>query len=121
MGPDGLEEAEGAGGDDIGGVIRDLEGDRDVRLGGEVVDLVGEDRVDPAAERGGVGKVGVVELHAGLVGVVGVDVDVVDALGVEVGGPPDQAVHLVPFVEQKLRQVRTVLPRNSGNQRNFRF
>ena len=34
-----------------------------------------------------------------LVGVVGVDVDVVDSLSVEVGGPPDQAMYLVAFVE----------------------
>lgn len=89
VGADGLEEAEGAGGDDVGGVVGDLEGDGDVRLGGEVVDLVGENGVEPAAEGGGVSEVGVVELHDSLGGVVRVDVDVVDALRVEVGRPPD--------------------------------
>ena len=48
VGSDGLEEAEGAGGDDVGGVVWDLEGDCDVGLGCEVVDLVGEDNVEPA-------------------------------------------------------------------------
>ena len=81
---DGFEEAESAGGNDVGGVIRDLEGDGDVRLRGEVVDFVGFDHVEPAAEGGCVGEVGVVELHEGFVGVVRVDVDVVDPLGVEV-------------------------------------
>lgn len=85
VGSNGLEEAEGAGGDDVGSVIRDLEGDGDVGLGGEVVNLVGENNVEPTAEGGCVGEVGVVELHSSLVGVVRVDVDVVDALGVEVG------------------------------------
>ncbi|CAL5324294.1 unnamed protein product [Camellia sinensis] len=116
MGANGFEEAEGAGGDDVGGVIGDLKGDGDVGLGGEVVDLVGEDGVEPAAERGGVGEVGVVELHEGLVGVVGVDVDVVDSLGVEVRRPSDQAVDLVPFVQQEFGQVRPVLPRDARDQ-----
>jgi len=69
-----------------------------VRLSGEVVDLVGEDGVEPAAEGGGVGEIGVVELHAGLVGVVGIHIDVVDALRVEVRGATDQTVHLVTLV-----------------------
>jgi len=116
VGADGLEEAQRAGGDDVGGVVRDLERHSDVRLRGEVVDLVGEDGVEPAAERGGVGEIGVVELHARLVGVVGIDVYVVDALRVEVGGATDQAVHLVPLVEQEFREVGTVLSRDSGNQ-----
>ncbi|CAL5401738.1 unnamed protein product [Camellia sinensis] len=85
-------------------------------MGGEVVDLVGEDGVEPAAERGGVGEVGVVELHEGLVGVVGVDVDVVDSLGVEVRRPSDQAVDLVPFLQQEFGQVRPVLPRDACDQ-----
>ncbi|CAL5335868.1 unnamed protein product [Camellia sinensis] len=82
-----------------------LEGDGDVGLGGELVDLVGEDGGEPAAERGGVGEVGVVELQEGLVGVVGVDVDVVDSLGVEVRRPSDQAVDLVPFLQQEFGQL----------------
>lgn len=49
VGSDGFEEAEGARGHHIGGVIRDLEGNGDVGLGSKVVDLVGGDGVDPAA------------------------------------------------------------------------
>lgn len=82
---DGFEEAESAGCNDIGGVIGDFEGNGYVRLGGEIVYLVGENCVEPTAKRRGVAEVGVVELHASLVGVVWVDVDVVDALSVEVG------------------------------------
>jgi len=119
VGADGLEEAQGAGGDDVGGVVGDLEGNGNVRLGGEVVDLVGKNSVEPAAERGGVGEIRVVELHARLVGVVGIDVYVVDALRVEVGGATDQAVHLVSLVEQEFREVGTVLSRDSGYQCNL--
>lgn len=49
VGSDGFQEAEGASGHHIGGVIRDLEGDGDVRLGSKVIHLVGSDGVDPAA------------------------------------------------------------------------
>ncbi|QHN93984.1 uncharacterized protein DS421_17g597370 [Arachis hypogaea] len=53
----------GLRGDDVGGVVGDLEGDGDVGLGGEVVDLVGEDGVEPrrrdeASERGDSKRVG---------------------------------------------------------------
>lgn len=49
VGSDSFEEAERAGGHHIGGVIGDLEGDGDVGLGSEVVDLVRGDGVDPSA------------------------------------------------------------------------
>nr|POE97364.1 hypothetical protein CFP56_31056 [Quercus suber] len=68
-------------------------------LSSEVVNLVWENRVEPATKREGIGEVIVVELHSSLVGVVGVNVDVVDLLSVEVGGPSDQVVYLVAFVK----------------------
>jgi hypothetical protein len=119
---DGLEEAERAGGGDVGGVVGDLEGDRDVRLGGEVVDLVGEDGVERLAEGRGVGEVGVVEPQRRARGGghgVGVVVDVVQPLRVEVGGAADEAVHLVPLAEEQLRQVAPVLPRDARDQRHL--
>lgn len=119
MGADGLEEAESAGGDDVSSVIGDLERNGDVRLGGEVVDLVGGEGVDPTAKRRRIGEVGVVELHAGLVGVVGVDVDVVDPLGVEIGGPSDQAVDVVAFVEEEFGEVGAVLAGDAGDERDL--
>lgn len=79
-----LKQTQGPGGDNISSKIRDLKGDSDVGLRGEVVDFIRGDSVDPTAERGGVGEIGVVEFHPGFVGIVWVDVDVVDSLGVEV-------------------------------------
>lgn len=119
---DGLEEAERPRGGDVGGVVGDLEGDGDVRLRGEVVDLVGGDGVERAAEGGGVGEVGVVEPHRGPRGRrhrVRVVVDVVQPLRVEVGGAADEAVHLVPLGEKQLRQVAPVLPRDARDQRHL--
>ncbi|CAN0919023.1 hypothetical protein LINGRAHAP2_LOCUS31213 [Linum grandiflorum] len=116
---DCFQKAEGSRGHHVGGVVRDLEGDGDVRLSGEVVDFVRANGVEPAAEGGGVGEISVMELHPGLVGVVGVDVDVVDSLSVEVGGPPDEAVNLVALVEEELGEVGAVLAGDSGDQSNL--
>ncbi|KAL4388217.1 hypothetical protein GQ457_09G009760 [Hibiscus cannabinus] len=119
VGSDGFQQPEGSAGHHVGGVIGDFEGDGHVGLCGQIVDLVGSDGVEPATKRGSVGEVGVMELHPGLVGVVGVDVDVVDALRIEVRGAADQAVDLVPFVEEELGQVRSVLTSDTGDQRNL--
>ena len=97
---DDLEQVERPRGGDVGGVVGDLEGDGDVRLRGEVVDLVGANGVERAAEGRGVGEVSVVEPHRGprrrrhRVQVV---VDVVQSLRVEVGGAADVVQHLVPL------------------------
>ena len=85
-----------------------MEADGDVALGAEVVDLVGLDFFEDAAEAGAVAEVAVVEDHAG-VGVVGVGVEVVDAVGVEGAGAADDAVDFVAFGEQELGEVGAVL------------
>lgn len=90
-----------------------------MRLSSEIVDLVGAESVDPAAERRGVGEIGVVELHASLVSVVRVDVDVVDSLCVEVGGTADQAVNLVALIEEEFSEIRAVLAGDPSDQSNF--
>ena len=87
-----------------------------MRLGSEVVDLVGGYGVDPAAEGGGVGEVGVVELHSSFMRVMRIDVDVIKALGVEVGRSSDQTMDFIPLIQEKLRQIRPVLPRYAGDQ-----
>lgn len=115
----GFEEAEGPSCDNIGSVIRDLEGDCDMGLRCQVVNLVGENGVEPATERGGVAEIGVVELHSGLVSVVRVDVDVINTLRIEVGRSTDQAVDFVAFVEEEFRKIGTVLSSNSGDQSDF--
>lgn len=46
-------------------------------------------------------------------------VDMVDPLGVEQRGAALDAMHLVALLEQKLGQVRSVLPGNPGDKRPF--
>ena len=68
--PDGLQQAQGAQADDVGGVERLVERDADVALGPEVVDLVGPDLLHQHRQARGVGQVGVVQVEA--VAVLGV-------------------------------------------------
>ena len=77
-----LEQAERAEGGDVGRELRHVEADRDVGLGAEVVDLVGADLVDQAAEPGAIAEVAVVE-REGDAGLVRVVVEVLDAGRVE--------------------------------------
>ena len=112
---DGFEEAKGAEGIGVGGVLRLFEGDLDVRLCGEVVDLVGLDLLDDVDERGAVGHVAVVkdELRVGIVGVL---VDVVDTSGIEERGAALDAVDLVAFGEEEFGKIGSVLAGDSCNE-----
>jgi hypothetical protein len=65
-GADGIEETEGADGIDIGGVLGHVEGDLDVGLGTQVVDLGGEDLGDDMDQAGRVGQVTMVKAHLGV-------------------------------------------------------
>ena len=47
---------------------------------------------------------------------VRIGVKVVDPGGVEGTGPADDAVHFIPFLEQQIREVRSVLTRYSSNE-----
>ena len=78
----------------VAGVLGLVEGDADVGLRAEVVDLVGVDLAQQRDQAGAVGEVAVVEEQPGVL-VVRVAVEVVDPAGVERRGATDQAVDLV--------------------------
>jgi len=52
-------------------------------------------------------------------GLMRILVEMVDPLGVEGRSAPLQAVNFISFREKEFRQVRSVLPGNSGDQRAF--
>ena len=60
-------------------------------------------------------QIGVVQQELGI-GPVRILIDRLEPFGIERRGPPDQAMNFVAFVEQKLRQIRTVLARHTGNE-----
>mmetsp|Transcript_20926 Transcript_20926/g.67317 ORF Transcript_20926/g.67317 Transcript_20926/m.67317 type:complete len:372 (-) Transcript_20926:86-1201(-) len=97
---DGVQHAQRADAVRLGGVLGHLEGHLDVRLGGQVVDLVGADLGDERDEVGGVGHVAIVEAKANIP-LVGILVKMLNATSVEGGGAPDQAVHFIALVQQQ--------------------
>ncbi|MNL02313.1 hypothetical protein D3C87_1228140 [compost metagenome] len=116
--PNGLEEAQGPHGIDVRRVLGGLEGDLDVALRGEVVDLVGLDLLDDPDQIGGVGQVSVMQVKPA-VGVMGILVEVVDAIGIEQGSPALDPVDLIALLQQQLGQIRTILSRNPRDQSDF--
>ena len=46
-------------------------------------------------------------------------VEVINTARVEAARPPLDPMHLIPLLQQQLRQVATVLPRNAGDQGGF--
>ena len=111
----GLQQAQGAQGVDVGGVFRRLENHGHVALRAEVVDLVGLGFLHDADQIAGVGEVAVVQLEAGVFD-VRVLVDVVHPLGVEQAGAALDAVHDIAFFEQEFGQVAAVLAGDAGDQ-----
>jgi hypothetical protein len=104
----GVQDAKDAEGGDARRVLGHVEGDLHVALRGQVVDLVGSDRLQGADEAVLVYEVAVMQLEA--------LTDVVDAPGVEGAAPTDEAVDLVSLLEEQLGQVAAVLARDSRDE-----
>ena len=106
--PDGFQELDGSHGDRVDRVHRHIERHPDVRLGTEVVHLVGLDAGQEVLQVASVSQISVVEVEL-LSLVVGVLVHVVNTTRVEARSPADQAVDLISFAQQKFGEVRTIL------------
>ena len=84
----------------------------------EVVDLIRLHLLDDPDQVGAVGEVAVME-HQARVTLVGILVEVIDPAGVEAARAPLDAMHLIALLQQQLRQVAAVLPRDAGDQGGF--
>jgi len=115
---DGLEQADGAGGGDVGGIFRAVETDADVALGGEVVDFLRLDSSDQAGEGAGVAQVAVVKFEWGI-GDMGIGVDGLEATGVEGAGTADDSVDFVAFCQEEFGEVGAVLAGDAGDEGFF--
>ena len=89
--------------------------DLDVALSAEVVDFRGLDLADDVNEAGGVSEIPVVQGHLGTA-LMFVVVEMLNPGSVEGAGTADDAVHIVTLGQQKLGQVRPILPCDSGDQ-----
>ncbi len=115
--PDRFEQAGAAHPRGHPGELGLVEGDSDVALSGEVVDLGRLHPLEQGHQPGAVGEVAVVQEQPGL-RIVRVPVQVLDPRRVEGRGAPDHSVHLVALGEQQLSQVGTVL---AGDPRDERY
>ena len=117
-GANGVEEAQHADAVGVGRVLRHLERHLHVRLRAQVVELVRPHLRDDLEAVGRVGEVAVVEDELARVD-VRVLVQALDPARVERRRPPDHAVHLVPFAQQQLREVRAVLAGDARDERDL--
>ena len=82
---------------------------------GQVVNLLRLHLADQPRQRAGVPQVAIVQMQAALAR-VRVGVERLQPPGVERAGPADNPMHLVPFGDEQLGQVRAILPGNARNQ-----
>jgi len=87
-------------------------------LSPEVVDLVGFDVVDDVGDLLIVGEVAIVEKKPGA-RIVRIGIDMVESGSIEGRCPPDNPMHLVALMEEKLGEIRAVLSSDAGYQRFF--
>src|SRR5438309_2614079 len=90
-----------------------FEGISDEALGGQVVALMGLDRLEHPVDAGQALQGRGMQMKA----VLQVEYAPEPVLRIFDRHPPDDAVHLIAFVQEQLGQERPVLPRDAGDQR----
>src|SRR5262249_26684495 len=114
-----FENAEGPQARRVAGVFRNLEADFDVALRAQIVDLVRTDGPQQPVHRRGVTEIAVVKIlrTGGPGGGACVLEQMVDAGPIQRAGAAHEPVDFVSLLEEKLRQVRAVLPGDPGDER----
>ena len=113
-----LEEAQRAEPDHVGGIFGLIEGDPYVRLRRQIVNFVGPRLLDDPPQAGRVAEIAIVKLQAGGARAVAAP-QMVDAARRKARCAAHDAVDFVAFLQQKFGEIRAVLARDSGDQRNF--
>ena len=111
---DRLEQSERAQPDHVGGVLRLVEGDPDVRLRRQIVDFVGPGLLDYPSQPGAVAEVAVMKLKplAGLEALA----EMIDPPRGEAGSAAHDAVDLVALVQEQFGDIRAVLTGDTSDQ-----
>ena len=107
---DGLQHAQNTQCVHITGVLGCIEGDLNMALCSQIVDLVGLDLAHQTDQTGGIGQVTVMQGDSVLLD------QVVDTSGVGDGSAADDAVDFIPLLQQELCQIGTILTSDTGNQ-----
>ena len=87
-------------------------------LSTEVVDLTRPHLLNDPDQIGAVGEIAVVQ-HQARITFVGILIKMINPAGVERGGSPLDPMHLIPLLQQELRQVTAVLPCDASDQCGF--
>lgn len=107
---DSLQHTQNAQCIHIAGVFGCIEGDLNMALCGQIVDLVGLDLAYQTDEAGGIRQVAVMQMDS-----IFLD-QVVDTSGVGDGSAADNAVDFIPLLQQELCQIGAVLTSDAGDQ-----
>jgi hypothetical protein len=89
-----------------------------VALGSEIVDLVRLGFLDDPNQVRRIGEITIMHGESRM-DVLRLGINSVDALGIELRRASFDAVHHVPFCEEKPGEVGTILPRDTGNERSL--
>ena len=110
VGTDGFEDTQDTGGIHIGRELRRIKADLDVRLGCQIINLVGLNLAHHLDQRHGVAHVGIMEVE------IGRTLEMSNALAIVNTTTANDAVYLITLLQKELTQVATILSGNSCNQ-----
>ena len=110
----GLQEAEGPHPVGIGHIFRRIETHHHVAHGRQVVNFIGLHLLDDPRQVHRIGHIAVMEGEIPVLD-VGVLIDMVYPLGIEEGTAPFQSVYHIPFFQEELAQVGTILSGDTSN------
>ena len=105
-----FQHAQNTQGIHVARILRRVEGYLHMTLRRQIVDFVGLDFAHQPNQAGRIRQVAVMQVNCLLLN------QVVNARRVGDRGTADDAVHLIVFFKQKLRQIGTILTGNAGNQ-----
>src|SRR5713101_4414295 len=102
----------------ISGVLRGLKRNPNVALRPKIINLLWLHSLNHTRQAVRIRQVAVVQTKTNI-RIMWVLVEVVDPRSIERRSTPLYAVHLISLFEQELRQVRSILPGDAGDQRFF--
>ena len=111
--PNGLQKPDRSHTRHVARVFGVVKTDTDMALGRQIVHFIRFDVGCKPAKAACVGQIAVMQVEAGF-GIVRIEVDWVETPGVKTAGATDDPMHLIPFGEQQLRQIRSILAANAG-------
>ena len=111
--PHRLQNTKHADGVHISGILRHIKRNLHMALGCQVVDFIRLHQIDDSDQRRRIRQISVMKGNGACLD------QMINAGRIGNGCPTGDAMHLIPFLQQKLRQIRTILTSNACNQCNF--